>query len=660
MRSHRKTFLLAAFLFLLNLWFVKELLTTEFTSQMYSIEGAYIALARYISSNWHDLTWFPLWYGGIPFQNTYLPLLHFTVAAVSKFLGLTPGLAYHATTAVFYCLGPVTLFLFANEVSRSRAYSFAAGLLYSITSPAAVLIPVVRWDTGSVWNARRLQTLVHYGEGPHLTAMTLIPVALLLVALAVRKRRPVWWVLAALAMVAVTLTNWIGAFALAVAVPVWLLSTSEYAKPRRWLEVAATGLYAYAIACCAIPPSTIANVRRMDALLMGHVATPHVRALWAAGILVAVLVSAAVLRRWKAPAAFSFSLLFLIPMAAITLSASRFNVPLLPQASRCHLEMEMGIVLVTAFGAKLLLDRVSPHARIAVTCVLLVAAVFPAIRYRHYARHLAHPIDIERTIECREARWLAAHMPGQRVLVPGSVGFFLNAFVDQPQFYGGFDQGAINALTPAFHYQILSGQNAGAREGEVAVLGLKAFGVDAVAVSGPRSTEAFKPFRNPKKFEGLLPEAWRDGDDVIYWVPRRSASLAHVVRPGDLPSREPIHGLDVDPLRAYVAALDDPSLPLAGMRWHNRHSASISAGFTRGQILSLQMSYHPGWSATVGGAPRRLFRDNLGQIAIEPGCDGPCTVEISYDGGAEMRIARAVSWTALLAGLVLIVILRRR
>ena len=73
----------------------------------------------------------------------------------------------------------------------------------------------------------------------------------------------------------------------------------------------------------------------------------------------------------------------------------------------------------------------------------------------------------------------------------------------------------------------------------MAVLWLKAFGVDAVAVSGPRSREFFKPFRNPRKFDGLLPELWRDGDDVIYRVPRRSTSLAHVVRPADLAPRRP-------------------------------------------------------------------------------------------------------------------------
>ncbi len=164
--------------------------------------------------------------------------------------------------------------------------------------------------------------------------------------------------------------------------------------------------------------------------------------------------------------------------------------------------------------------------------------------------------------------------------------------------------------------------------------------MDAISVSGPHSQEPYKPFRNPKKFDGVLPEVWRGGkDDVIYRVPRRSTSLAHVVRPRDLPTRRPIHGLDIDPIRPYVAALDDPSLPAAEMIWLNEHAARISARMQKDQILSVQISYHPGWNATVNGERRRTYGDHLGQLVIEPACDGACTVDLTYDGGIEMRIA---------------------
>jgi hypothetical protein len=242
-------------------------------------------------------------------------------------------------------------------------------------------------------------------------------------------------------------------------------------------------------------------------------------------------------------------------------------------------------------------------------------------------------------------------MKGRRVLAPGSAGFFLNAFTEIPQFAGGFDQGAVNGLWTHVQHQLLSGDGAGEREGEFAVLWLRAFGVDAVAVSGPKSRESFKPFRNPRKFDGLLAELWRDGDDVIYRVPRRPYSLAHVIRPADLPPRRPEGGLDLDPVRPYVAALEDPGLPVAEMKWINNHQAVIGARMEKDQILSVQISYHPGWHASVGGEPRRVYPDNLGQLVIEPGCQGTCTVEINWDGGLEMLLARIASWGCLLAGI---------
>jgi hypothetical protein len=653
-----KTISITAALFAANLWVAKELLTSAFIDQMGSIEGTHIALGRFILKHWPDLFWFPLWYGGVPYQNAYLPLHPFAVAATTGLFGMSPGHAYHALTAVFYALGPVTLFLLALKLSGSRAYSLGASLIYSFSSPAALLIPAVARDVGSVWHARRLQDLVQYGEGPHIAAMTLLPVAVLLLVVAFKRRRPVWWILAAAGLAFVALTNWLGALALALAAAAWLLSGGGGVGLRKWFIAIGLGLYAYVISCSWLPPSTIQATFTNETRASGP---PAALARWMAiGVgllLMAVLVW--LLRRFKAPPALAFSVLFLFSMAWLTLSEEWARVSILHQAGRLHLEMEMGIALAAAFGAKLILDAASARVRTAVACVLLILAGYAAVRYRAYAMRLDRPIDIRQTIEYREAQWISANLDGHRVLAPGSVGFFLNVFSDTPQFGGGYYQSLVNPVYLHLDFQIFSGQNAGAEEGPIAVLLLKALGVDAVGVSGPRSREAFKPFSNPRKFEGILPELWRDGDDVIYQVPRRSPSLAHVVRLEDLPARQPENGLDLDPIRPYVRALDDPSLPLAHMTWRNQHTAVISAGLERDQILSVQINYHPGWTATVNGQPRRVFRDNLGQLAVAPECQGPCSVEIAFDGGTEMLLARILCWSGLLGGLVWAVWRRR-
>ena len=195
------------------------------------------------------------------------------------------------------------------------------------------------------------------------------------------------------------------------------------------------------------------------------------------------------------------------------------GIRLFAQGHRCHLEMEMAIALAAAFGLKLLLDAARPRARTAVVCILAVVLGYCAVKYRVYARKLDRVIDSGQRIEYREAKWFEKNMPGRRVFGSGSVGFFLNVFTDEPQFSGGFAQGAVNRLFDGFNYQIMSGENAGAREGEP-------YRVEGVW-SGRDRRQRPQPggipsLPQPEKIRRRLPELWREGDDVIYRVPRRS------------------------------------------------------------------------------------------------------------------------------------------
>jgi hypothetical protein len=637
-------------LVLINLYIAWDLLTADYINQMGSIESTHIALARYALENWGDLRWFPLWYGGIPCQNAYPPVLPLLLAVVARVTGMTPAHAYHSTTAIFYALGPATLCVFASRLSRSPGAGFAVGLFYSLISPSAFLIAAVRRD-GGLLHPRRFQALAQYGEGPHITSLTLIPLSLLIVGMALERRRPFWWAFAAGALAALALTNWPGALVLAVTVILWLLAMPDGTWRRNWLAALALGLGAYALASPWLPPSTVVTVFHGEKYASAATASVGLRVavlLAFAGVVVVLL---RLFRRYQMTRYLQFSILFLMAMGVLTLAAQWFGVLLMPQAGRYHLAMEMAIALVVVFALKPVFERCSLRLRVTMVSMWIILCIFPARLDRRYARWSARHLDVRSTIEYREAQWFREHMDGHRVLAPGSVGFFLNVFTDVPQFAGGFDQGNISPVFPAFHYQILSSDNAGPHDGVAAVLILQAMGVDAIGVSGPRSQETFKPFRNPAKFEGLLPVAWREGDDVIYRIPRRSTSLAHVVRPADLPIGQPAHGLDLDPLRPYVRALEDASLPPAEFVWRNRHAAVISALVHADQVLSVHINYHPGWSATVHGQPRRLHPDHLGQIVVDPQCDGSCTVELQYDGGREMQVALWVSVGAALGSL---------
>jgi hypothetical protein len=176
--------------------------------------------------------------------------------------------------------------------------------------------------------------------------------------------------------------------------------------------------------------------------------------------------------------------------------------------------------------------------------------------------------------------------------------------------------------------------------------------VEAVAVSQPGSTEIYKDFKNPYKFDGVLEPLWRDGGDVLYRVgPHRS--LAHVMRTSDLPAKMPVNGIDIEPLRPYVAAIEDPRNPAAPFEYTSLHSATIRTDLRRNDVISIQIAWHPGWRAEFNGHHEPILKDALGFMYLQPeGVEGPVEIALTYDGGTEMRVAKWLSGiTAMLLAL---------
>ena len=74
MESSRRRFTIlsayVAVIFAVNAYVCKNLFALEFSQRMESIEGSYMSIARWAAANWSDLTWFPLWFNGMPFAES--------------------------------------------------------------------------------------------------------------------------------------------------------------------------------------------------------------------------------------------------------------------------------------------------------------------------------------------------------------------------------------------------------------------------------------------------------------------------------------------------------------------------------------------------------------------------------------------------------------
>jgi hypothetical protein len=306
--------------------------------------------------------------------------------------------------------------------------------------------------------------------------------------------------------------------------------------------------------------------------------------------------------------------------------------------------MEMALALLVVFGAAALCRRMRNPYAIVIAGVCVALLLFQATRLRAYARGLIQPGDVAQTLEFQVASWLGTNVPGGRVFLTGSSRFWLNVFGSNPQVGGGSDQATVNSMIPNVTFGLTYTEG----NGEQSAAWLKAFGVDAVLVSGSETRDSYRDYHDPAKFEGVLPEVWREGDDVIYRVPRRSPGLAHVIDPQAVILVSPAGFSDSEAVSALVEAVEDPALPVAQWEWRNNHEAEIRADLESGQLLYVQVAYHPGWRATLDGEVVPLRADGLGQIVIEPRRTGPCHVLLTYDAGLEMTLAKTACALALL------------
>ena len=614
---------------------------------MGSTAGSFIAISRWATEHWGDLSWYPLWFTGMPFFQIYQPGLHLTVASVATLFHLTPQHAYFLVNGIIYCLGPVTLFWLCYRATGRLGYAFATGIVYSLLSPSALLSSMVRGQLGGMWLARRYQTVVYYGDTPHNAVLMLVPLAILCLHKFAADRRVWYFPLAAGLFAAILLTNWPGTVGFAMALAAYVLARIDQKPGLHWPSFAGCVGVAYLLASHWIPPdrllSVFSNAEQSDATRFTSIHLFYLAEAAAMLFGLYILFKRLNLDRWL-----RFFLFFASISGFVTMARLWAGVNVLPQGHRFQLEMEMAVAGGAVFLARLLLIRLPRRAHVVLLALFAIAAVLQFRTYRRYARAETRPQIIEDTVEYQMAKWFETNMPGQRVFAPGSVAIWMDAFADIPQVAGCCDQGVPSFSHRLAYYTLYSAQNAGDRYIPIALQWLKAYGAKAIAVTGPAGREFWKPYARPEAFRGALPELWRNGDDVIYEVPGAPASLAHVIKPSDLVMKTPVHGLDTAAVLKYGDAIGASQ---AEFHWINVHQARIQAKATKGEVVSVQISYDPGWRVTVNGNRKLARSDALGLMVIEPDCDGSCTIGLDFDGGEIFRWTRWAPFVAIILAL---------
>ena len=657
-------------IFALNLLITWRLLNQEYTTHYNSIEPFFYALAAHIHAHWLQPGWWAEWNCGIPFRYTYQPGLHTMVALTSAFTGWSTARAFHFTFALLYSAGPVTLFFLVRKLAASFRIALAAALLYSLWSPSTWLIRDIAADTGGAFhatlrfgqqyagnwaytfipggllNARRLHTAVVYGDAPYVVGLTFVPLALLLLHNATERRSMRNLFLAALGTAAVPLVNIPATLTLAMAILAYLLSAEPAERLRRALVIAACSVSGYLLVAPLIPLSALSlaatNTQWMDQ--QGRMSAA--KSLSIAGGLLSLFLLSSGLRRLRVSPFARFAIVFSLITAIVVLAKAWGNFSVIAQPTRFHLAMEMAIIMSIAALTGLVTIR--QRWAVAVTATIICAAVgWQVESYRLYARKIVKREPVWDRSEYKIAKWMDQHAGGNRIWVPGSVSFWLNAFTNTPQMTGCCDQNFLFQAPRIATYEMGTDDGAGSHAAEISLVWMRTMGVKYFALSGPGSTEIYGVTHHPDKFKGILTPLWHDGGDAIYEVPGPPGSLAHWIQPGEVIPQLPVNGVEIAPLQKYVAALSDRNRPQARLHWDGTESATIQGAAQPGDLLSIQIPFHFGWRAESGkGTDISVGRDALGFLLLNPKCNGDCTVRLIFDGGLESKVLLWLSLSA--------------
>jgi hypothetical protein len=640
----REILLDCALLFILASIFLAPYYTHKYTDQWPSIESTFISDARFLAAHLPHPQWQPLWYTGTRFDYIYPPALRYGTALLSRIFGWWTVKAYHFYTIFFYCVGIPGVYLLVRAGGRSRAAAWLCALATGLMSPTFLFLKNMRLDAGPWRVPVRFGVLIRYGEGPHITALCLLPMALAFTWWAMEANRPRALALAGIFCAAVVSNNFYGATSLAMLFPLLVWSFFVTSGNRKMIFPAlAIPLLAYGLTAFWLSPSylriTLHNMQYVSEKGSSWSLFAAVVVVLAFGYASYELAHSRPERTWA---------LFVVGSViffGVNVAGNHFlNFRVIGEPGRLIPELDLVIIL----GAALLLEwmwlRRGPWLKIVVAVVVIVAFATT----RHYIRHGRQVIqtwpDYQSRVEYRVTDWLWKNMPDARVLPSGTVRFWFDAWHDLNEMSGGSEQGLLNAIVPNANAEIEVGSNP-----EPAFLWLKAMGVDAIYVAGPKSEEPYKDGLNHERFF-TLPVLFDDGKgNTIYNCQRRYAQRARVVETAKLAATlTPSRNDDVDRLRPYVGVIENgPDSPVIIDR-PSTDAMQLHAKFDAGQSLLVQETWDPNWQASVDGHRLPIRKDVMGFMVVDPP-PGDRTVRLEFPMPLENRVGWGLTGLTLIA-----------
>jgi hypothetical protein len=622
-------------LFLLASVLIWPLYRLKYLDNWSSIESTFIGDGRMLAENLPHPGWQPLWYCGTRFDYIYPPALRYGTALISKIPRVVPARAYHLYIATFYALGIVAVYwlVMAGCGSRKGAWLAAAGV--ALLSPSFLLLPLIRQDSAYLV-PQRLHALMTYGEGPHISGLSVLTAALAVLFLALRTWRPGTLVGAGFLCAFAVTNNFYAATSLAIFVPiltwaVWLGERNRFV----WLRSAGVVLLSYGLCAFWLTPSylklTVTNLKWISqpASTLSQIA---------AGVVILVFCAVSFwLANRRPDRIWNVFLVGTALIIALNVFATYLGFRVAGDGVRLIPELDIVLILLLVQLVRGMWHH--PKWRIA-AAVLAIVAFSPAARYlKHVYSPFPKAQDIENRYEYRIAKWSHDNLTGERMLPSGTVRFWFNVWFDSVQADGGSAQGMLNQNIPWATWEI----ERGAR-GDLAALWLQALGTRAVIVPDRTSPEPYGDYTYPKKFRGVLAVLYDDRHGtVVYRVPHRFPGIGRVIDRARLAPMKPVRGGDDErTLTEYVAIVENPEQSATSVVWQGTDAIDVQAQVSNGQSVLLQETYDPYWSAYENARQLSIRPDPVMGFMLIDVPEGSHSIHLHFETPLENRVGQVI------------------
>ena len=655
-KSRRLSYALdCAIIFLIASALIFPLFSLSYSTNWPSIESTFIADARFLIDHWPHPNWQPLWYGGTRWDYIYPPALRYGTAIVSMIFSTNTVTGYHRYTALLYALGIVGVYLLARIGSGSRTNGWLSATGAALLSPTYLFMSEMRHDAPHLL-PQRLRVLVLWGEGPHVSSLSLLGFALAACYRALQKYRPVALAVAARCCALVVSNNFYGATALAMFFPllvwaIWITHQDHWI----WIRAAGIGALSYGLTAFWLVPSYL----RITSDNLKLVAQPGNS--WSAIVAVAVLalflvLSARAARNQpeRAYPVFIWGSLLFFTLTVVGFYLLGFR--LAGEPMRLIPELDLVIILAAAMLSQQLWSTAKKRPLRWAIALSIVIAFAPARHYVRYAwSYFVPELAYQQRVEYRMTDWIYRNAPNARSFVTGTVRFWFDTWHDLAQVGGGSEQGILNQTSMLAMWDV-----GAAPDARASVLWLRALGADLIYVNDKRSQEPYRDYPVPEKFAGVLPVALDDlQGNRIYQVRRRYPGIAHVVRRDRLlalkPPRSPN---DIENLQPYVEALENGPETRAHVTWQGADALRVNSRYSAGDALSIQTSYDPNWRAEGNGRGLAIRRDSFGQMLVDTP-PGQYEIRMAFPVPVENQVGRVITALSVIILLTLMIFGRR-